>query len=109
MPPKNPDRTVDFAFVLHGIDYPIQVRRGAIVHEAFHVALPTEFTAGHRLIFRTLMDAKFILTISSAILSIILASTGSRRLLNRSRKPNAWRNIGFDHLVDLSRGPSGSA
>jgi catechol 2,3-dioxygenase-like lactoylglutathione lyase family enzyme len=100
MPPKNPDQHVEFTFVLHGVDYPIQERRGAIVHEAFHVALPTEYTAGHRLVFRTL-DGREIYP--DNFLGDLVDHLEVDRIETFAEPipaaAGSWRNIGFDHLA----------
>ncbi len=100
MPPKNPEDLLDFTFILNSVDYPIRMRRGAIVHEAFHIALPTQFTAGHRLIFRTL-DGREIYP--DNFLGDLIDHLGIDRV-DVFAEPiptseGTWRNIGFDHLA----------
>lgn len=100
MAPKNPDQIVDFVFELAGTEYPVAMRRGAIVHEAFHAALPTQFTAGHRLTFRS-VDGREIYP--DNFLGDLIDYLGIDRVLTIAEPIPAaerpWRNIGFDHLA----------
>lgn len=100
MPPKNPDETVQITFVLNDTGYPIEIRRGAIVHEAFHVALPTRYTAGHRLVFRG-VDGREIYP--DNFIGDLVDHLGIDRIETRAEPipevAGAWRNIGFDHLA----------
>lgn len=100
MPPIRPDELVEIVFILEKESYPVTIRRGAIIHEAFHVALPTRFTAGHRLTFRSEdgrelypdnflgdlidhLDVDHVVTFAEPIPTV----------------EGSWRNIGFDHLA----------
>jgi hypothetical protein len=100
MPPTNPDQSVDIVFVLNEIKYPVTMRRGAIIHEAFHVALPTKYTAGHRLVFRT-ADGRELYP--DNFLGDLIDHLGIDRILTTAEPipeaEGAWRNIGFDHLA----------
>ncbi len=100
MPPTNPDQTVDIVFVLNDVEYPITLRRGAIIHEAFHEALPTQYTAGHRLIFRS-EDGRELYP--DNFLGDLIDHLGIDRILTLAEPipeaEGAWRNIGFDHLA----------
>ncbi len=100
MPPVNPDQSVDMVFVLNDIEYPIHMRRGAIIHEAFHQALPTQFTAGHRLIFRS-EDGRELYP--DNFLGDLIDHLKIDRILTFAepipKADGAWRNIAFDHLA----------
>lgn len=100
MPPKNPEELVPITFVLDGVDYPIQMRRGAIVHEAFHIALPTRFTAGHRLVFRA-VDGREIYP--DNFIGDLLDHLAIDRIETIAEPipeiEGNWRTIGFDHLA----------
>lgn len=100
MPPTNPDEFVDFTFVLNGADFPIRIRRGAIVHEAFHIALPSQVTTGHRLVFRSSGDREIH---PDNFIGDLIDHLGVDRLKTVAEPipqvDGAWRNIGFDHLA----------
>jgi hypothetical protein len=50
---SNADERLTIIFRIGLADYTAKLKRGQIVHEAFHAALPKELTVGHRLTFRT--------------------------------------------------------
>lgn len=100
MPPINPDQQIDIVFLLNGTEYPLTARRGAIIHEAFHAALPTQFTAGHRLVFRSedgreLYPDNFLGDLADH-LHIDRIVTSAEPI---PEADGSWRNIGFDHLA----------
>jgi catechol 2,3-dioxygenase-like lactoylglutathione lyase family enzyme len=98
--PRNPDIPIGWTFLLDGVEYPITLRRGTIVHEAFHAALPPDAIAGRRLVFRTEQGDEIY---PDNFLGDIADFLGVRRLATTSTPIPAsdgnWRNIGFDHLA----------
>lgn len=95
------DQAVTLTFVLEGREYPVTLRRGQIIHEAFHAALPEERRVGQRLTFRTedgrelfadnfLGDVEDRFGTTTVICSAI-------PIPSSPGKP--WRNLGFDHLA----------
>src|SRR5262249_24591383 len=50
---RDPDTLLTITFSLDTRNFTKETRRGQIVHEAFHAALPHDLTVGHRLTFRT--------------------------------------------------------
>jgi len=97
---KNPDLATSVTFVTPGGEFTATVRRGQIVHEAFHTALPKEMTAGSRLTFRTETGAEIF---ADNFVGDLEDHFGTTRLVTKAAKiperPGAWRNIGFDHLA----------
>jgi catechol 2,3-dioxygenase-like lactoylglutathione lyase family enzyme len=100
MPPRNPEQPIEWRFVLDGMEYSASMRRGSIVHEAFHAALPREVVAGRRLVFRTERDEPVY---PDNFLGDIVDYLGTATLVTTSTpipsKEATWRNIGFDHLA----------
>jgi hypothetical protein len=100
MPPKNPELPIEVTFVHGQSEYPVMLTRGNIVHEAFHRALPTDITAGHKLTFRT-EDGREIYP--DNFLGDLADHLGIDRIVTLAEPipsaNNAWRNIGIDHLA----------
>jgi len=98
--PNDPDIPIDWTFYLDGNEYTKTLKRGMIVHEAFHEALPREAIAGHRLVFRTENGDEVY---PDNFLGDIAEFLGVQRLITNSTEIPAsdagWRNIGFDHLA----------
>jgi catechol 2,3-dioxygenase-like lactoylglutathione lyase family enzyme len=97
---QNSDGLVEVTFVLDKGSYTASLRRGQIVHEAFHAALPKELTVGHRLTFRTpdgqeIFADNFLGDVVDRYATDILYATASPI----PAKPGEWRNVGFDHLA----------
>ena len=96
----DPNRMVEVTFRLDGACYAAEVRRGQIVHEAFHAALPAAKTTGHRLTFRSPAGAEVF---ADNFIGDIEDHLGTTTLLARaepiSAKPGPWTNVGFDHLA----------
>jgi hypothetical protein len=95
-----PDEPVDVRF-LHGEHtYVTTSRRGAIVHDAFHHALPASLTVGHRLTFAAPDGSEIF---ADNFVGDIVNRFGSADLtiaadpIPDSEGP--WRTIGFDHLA----------
>ncbi|MGB3327986.1 MAG: VOC family protein [Thermomicrobiales bacterium] len=100
MPVARPDELVDLRFLLAGKEYPVQVRRGAIVHEAFDRGLPHEYTAGHRLTFQTQRGIEIF---ADNFAGDIIDAYGSGDIVTHAAPiagtPGPWKTIGFDHLA----------
>jgi glyoxalase/bleomycin resistance protein/dioxygenase superfamily protein len=98
--PRSPEFSIDWTFVLDGAEYTATLKRGTIVHQAFHAALPIEAITGRRLVFRTEHGDEVY---PDNFLGDIADHLGVRRLLTTSTpipaSDGAWRNIGFDHLA----------
>lgn len=97
---REPDKEVVVSFVVDQDSYQTRVRRGQIVHEAFHDALPHDLTVGHRLTFKTpagdeLFADNFIGDIVDHYNTVEIITTASP--IGEHSGP--WRNIGFDHLA----------
>lgn len=80
--------------------YQTSIRRGQILHEAYHRAIPSEYTAGRRLSF-TAPDGHVLYADNFA--GDIQDRYGAVRLQTRSEPilgaRGPWRNIGSDHLA----------
>lgn len=97
---KRPDESTRVTFELNGDQYTTTAKRGQIVHEAFHHALPSEYTVGHRLTFAApngdeLFADNFIGEIEDVYGEVTLATTAEP--ISGSTGP--WKTIGFDHLA----------
>ncbi len=100
MAPENPNLSVDWTFILDGLEHSKTLRRGMIVHEAFHELLPADAITGRRLIFRTEQGDEVY---PDNFLGDIADVLGVQRLIATSTeipaKDAPWHNIGFDHLA----------
>ena len=96
----NADGPVDVSFLVGDETFRITARRGQIVHEAFHAALPPALTIGHRLVFRAASGEEVF---ADNFLGEIADRLGEVRLITTATpltgQRGAWRNIGFDHLA----------
>ena len=94
------DELVQVTFTVGDEVYPCSVRRGQIVHEAFHAALPAELTAGHRLVFRTPAGDEVF---ADNFVADLVDRFGTSKLVATATaipaRAGAWRTIGFDHLA----------
>jgi catechol 2,3-dioxygenase-like lactoylglutathione lyase family enzyme len=97
---RNPDSPIEWSIVLDRIDYQKTLRRGMIVHEAFHALLPREVISGHRLIFRTEAGDEIY---PDNFLGDIADYLGVQRLVATASpipaREGGWKNVGFDHLA----------
>lgn len=96
----DPDRSEEVLFVLGDEHYRASMRRGQIVHEAIHDALPQKLTVGHRLTFRTeageeVFADNFIGDLADHLGTTTLVMTAEPI----SSSEGTWRNLGFDHLA----------
>jgi len=98
--PRDPHLPLQWTFLLNGVEHQATLTRGAIVHEAFHAALPREAISGCRLVFRTEQGDEIY---PDNFLGDISDYLDVQRLLATSTpipaSDGAWRNIGFDHLA----------
>lgn len=96
----NPEQELPVTFRVAGEVYTTTARRGQIVHEAFHAALPKELTVGHRLVFRLASGEDVF---ADNFLGEIADRAGAVDLITEATpltgKTGPWRNIGFDHLA----------
>jgi hypothetical protein len=95
-----PNEPVDVMF-LHGDQtYVTTSRRGAIVHDAFHHALPSTMTVGHRLTFAAADGTEVF---ADNFVGDIVDTFGSAELIIQVEpipgSEGPWRTIGFDHLA----------
>lgn len=97
---RNLEDPITVTFDLNGEHYVATMRRGQIVHEAFHKALPKEITVGHLLTFRALTGEEIFADNFLGDLSDYLGATTI--LTNATpieEREGEWRNVGFDHLA----------
>ncbi len=87
-------------FLLDGMTHETSVNRGQIVHEAFHKALPPEYTAGCRLTFHSPAGDEIF---ADNFVGQIEDHFGSTDIVTHSSpiagEPGPWKTIGFDHLA----------
>lgn len=97
---REPETVLTVTFTVATRVFTAQARRGQIVHEAFHAALPHDLTVGHRLTFRT-PDGREVF--ADNFLGDILDHFGTTELVTSATPiagvPGPWRNVGFDHLA----------
>lgn len=97
---RNPAGTVTVAFLVGDLRYTADMRRGQIVHEAIHAALPRDLADGHRLTFRTPGGVEIF---ADNFLGDVVDHCGAAELITHARPigthPGDWRNLGFDHLA----------
>lgn len=97
---QNPDQALPVTFRVGDVVYTTTAKRGQIVHEAFHAALPKELTAGHRLVFRLPGGEEVF---ADNFLGEIADRRGVVELVTEATPlaghGGAWRTIGFDHLA----------
>ena len=97
---KRPEESAEVGFDLNGTQYTTTAKRGQIIHEAFHHALPSEYTVGHRLAFAApngdeLFADNFIGDVQDTYGTVTLTTTAEP--ISGSSGP--WKTIGFDHLA----------
>ncbi|HEY7033171.1 MAG TPA: VOC family protein [Thermomicrobiales bacterium] len=97
---RDPEKLLTITFCVQDTEFTTEARRGQIVHEAFHAALPHELTVGHRLTFRTPTGDEVF---ADNFLGDILDHFGTTALITSATPiagtPGPWRNVGFDHLA----------
>jgi hypothetical protein len=97
---RNPDHLIDVTFVLDGKRCEASMKRGQIVHEAFHAALPKEITVGHRLTFQAPTGEEIF---ADNFLGDLQDHLGTTTVLTTAspieERSGEWWNIGFDHLA----------
>lgn len=87
-------------FLLDRETFEISVARGQIVHQAFHQALPSKYTAGCCLTFHSpagdeIFADNFVGQIEDHFGTTDIVTTSTPI----SGNPGPWRTIGFDHLA----------
>jgi catechol 2,3-dioxygenase-like lactoylglutathione lyase family enzyme len=97
---SRPDESTTVRFLLDGNVWETDALRGQIVHQAFHKALPSQYTAGCRLTFQS-PDGHEIF--ADNFIGQLADYYGSTDIVTRSEpisgEPGPWRNVGFDHLA----------
>ena len=95
-----PDEPVGVHFRHGDATYTTTSRRGAIVHQACHQALPASLTAGHRLTFAAPDGSEVF---ADNFVGDLVDTFGSADLAIRSEPiqgaEGPWTTIGFDHLA----------
>lgn len=94
------DEETTVRFLLADETHEIRASRGQIVHQAFHRALPSKYTAGCRLTFHSPAGKEIF---ADNFVGQIEDHFGSTDIVTHSTpiggKPGPWRTIGFDHLA----------
>ncbi|MGH2533731.1 MAG: VOC family protein [Thermomicrobiales bacterium] len=97
---RNPDDEVRVNFFIDEAAHSAVMRRGQIVHEAIHAALPHDLTVGHRLTFRTPAGAEVF---ADNFIGDVVDHYDTSELFTTAHpiaaRAGAWRNVGFDHLA----------
>ena len=106
---RQSDQQVEITFQVEGTSFSAYLRRGQIVHEAFHAALPKELTVGHRLTFRTpngdeVFADNFIGDVQDHFETTEILATA----IPIPAVEGTWRNVGFDHLAITVQDRSGA-
>src|SRR5215213_3628852 len=100
MPVLDSEGSAKVIFKLGDQNFTAEVRRGQIVHEAFHAALPRDLTHGHRLTFRTTGgDEIFADNFVGDIIDRYGAADLVTLAIPLTGRAGPWRNVGFDHLA----------
>lgn len=97
---NRPDASVMLRFLIEEERYDTTVRRGQIIHEAFHLALPPKYTVGCRLTFSSvngdpIFADNFAGQIEDHFPSTDITTT-ARPITGTS---GSWSTIGVDHLA----------
>jgi hypothetical protein len=96
----NADQYVSVEFIVGNDRFKAELRRGQIVHEAFHAALPPELTVGKRLMFRTEKNEQvFADNFIGDIMDHLTTTTLVTEVEPIGASSGSWRNVGFDHLA----------
>ncbi len=99
----NSDGVVRVFFQTRELTFDTTARRGQIVHEAFHAALPPTLTVGRRLTFQTLQGIEVFADNFLGDLADLTPDSDDL-VLKTTAVPipghsGPWRNVGFDHLA----------
>jgi catechol 2,3-dioxygenase-like lactoylglutathione lyase family enzyme len=96
----NGEAPVEISFIVGDQRFSATLKRGQIVHEAFHAALPTDLSVGHRLTFRTPNGEEIF---ADNFLADVVDRFGTSTLIATAspipERAGSWRNVGFDHLA----------
>jgi catechol 2,3-dioxygenase-like lactoylglutathione lyase family enzyme len=97
--PRANDATL-VRFLLGSETYEIEARRGQIVHQAFHAALPSDVTTGCRLTFASPAGDEIF---ADNFIGQLQDHFGTTDIVTTSEpiagSAGAWTTIGFDHLA----------
>ncbi|HEV2067734.1 MAG TPA: VOC family protein [Thermomicrobiales bacterium] len=97
---SRPDAPVTIRFLIEDETYDATVRRGQIIHEAFHLALPSKYTVGCRLTFSSVTGEAIFADNFAGQIEDHFPSTGITTTATPiTGTPGPWRTIGFDHLA----------
>lgn len=97
---SRPDEEVDVRFLFDDRVFTQRAKRGQIVHQVFHAALPADLTVGCRLTFAS-PDGQEIF--ADNFIGQLQDFRGSTDIITKSApiagSEGPWRTIGFDHLA----------
>lgn len=97
---SRPDAPVTIRFLINDETYDATVRRGQIIHEACHLALPPKYTVGCRLTFSSVTgDAIFADNFAGQVQDHFPSTDIATIARPITGTPGPWRTIGFDHLA----------
>ncbi len=95
-----PNELTTVRFLLDDQVYEVDARRGDIVHQAFHIALPEVVTAGCRLTFASPAGDEIF---ADNFIGQLADHHGTTDIVTRSSPiagtPGPWKTVGFDHLA----------
>lgn len=97
---SRPDDPVTIRFLIEGETYAATVRRGQIIHEAFHLALPEKYTVGCRLRFASAAGEPIFADNFAGQIEDHFPSTDIiTSATSIAGASGSWQNVGFDHLA----------
>lgn len=97
---SRPDDQVTIRFLIDDETYDATVRRGQIIHEAFHLALPEKYTVGCRLTFSSTTGRAIFADYFAGQIQDHFSSTEIMTSATPIQgTPGRWHTIGFDHLA----------
>lgn len=97
---SRPDDPVIIRFLIENETYEATVRRGQIIHEAFHFALPSKYTVGCRLRFTSVTGKPIFADNFAGQIEDHFPSTDIIASATPiSGASGAWQTVSFDHLA----------
>ncbi len=97
---SRPQDPVQIRFLIENETYGTTIRRGQIIHEAFHLALPSKYTVGCRLMFASVTgDAIFADNFAGQIEDHFPSTDIIASATPISGSSGPWTTIAFDHLA----------
>jgi hypothetical protein len=94
------NETTRVRFLLDGEIHETEARRGQIVHQAFHTALPSKYTVGCRLTFHSPAGEEIF---ADNFVGQLADFYGTTDIVTHSEpiaaEPGPWKMLGFDHLA----------